>query len=77
MPTTKNRLNVTLPEKFESILNLAAEESNIPKSAKLLQWAKMGAELEEDYTLAQIAEERKIKCDGKFLTHEKIWGETV
>ena len=77
MPTLKSRINVTLPTQFEAFLNMAAEDAGVPKSAKLLQWAQMGAELEEDFILAQIAEQRKKESTGKFLSHEEFWGEAA
>ncbi len=77
MPTLKTRINVTLPTKFEPLLNMAAEDEGIPKSAKLLQWAQIGAELEEDYLLAQIVEKRKQESSGKFLSHEEFWGDAA
>ena len=75
MTTTKTRINVTLPKQFEIVLNAAvAGENPSSKSAKLLEWAQMGMELDEDFALVQMFAERKRAFDGDFLTHEEVWG---
>jgi hypothetical protein len=78
MTTTKTRINVTLPTQFEIVLNAAVAGSNAPsKSAKLLEWAQMGMELDEELAFAQMFEERRKNASGKRISHEEFWGENV
>ena len=76
MPTTKRRLNVTLPPKLEKAIIWLADEESVPQATKLIQLAQQGLELEEDYILSEIGEKRR-KETKEWISHEKFWGKAV
>lgn len=72
MPTTKKRLNLTLPPDIEKAIRLLAKRDNTSEAGKAVEMIKMSLELEEDRLLSLIAEERDTP-DAQFISHEDIW----
>jgi len=72
MPTLKKRVNITLSEEFEKILNLLAERDGVPVATKAVDLIKIAVEIDEADILNVIAEKRDVK-GAKFLSHEKAW----
>ncbi len=72
MPTTKKRLNLTLPKDLEEALRLLAKRDEVPEATKAVELLKGALELEEDRIWDAIASEREAK-GGKFLSHEEVW----
>lgn len=72
MPTTKKRVNLSLPNDIESVLNFLAERDSVPMATKALELLKIALEVEEDVVLDQIVRERDKK-GAKFVSHEKAW----
>ncbi|MCR4313872.1 MAG: hypothetical protein NUV84_01335 [Candidatus Uhrbacteria bacterium] len=73
MPTTKSRLNLSLPESMEAILTKLARRDAVPRAAKAVELLRVAMELEEDIVLSKLADLRDTKA-AKFLTHEEVWG---
>ena len=74
MPTTKNRINVTVPDDVSVILNKMAERDGVSLSAKVLELTLASLEIEEDAALNKIAEERlAIGNDAEWVSHEEAW----
>lgn len=73
MPTTKSRLNLSLPENMETILAKLARRDSVPRAAKAVELLRVAMELEEDIVLSKLAQLRDTK-NAKFLTHEEVWG---
>lgn len=73
MPTTKSRLNISLPGNMEAMLTKLARRDAVPRAAKAVELLKVAMELEEDIALSKLADLRDTK-DAKFLTHEEVWG---
>lgn len=74
MPTSKKRINITLPDDVDEFLTIAAKADNVPKATKAVSLLQIALELEEDRVLCEIAEERMKASKGeKFLSHEEVW----
>jgi len=72
MPTTLPRVNLTLPKEINKILFQLAKRDQMSVSAKTLELIKQAIEVEEDFVLGKIAEER-LKKGGRLIPHEKAW----
>ncbi|MDP3725014.1 MAG: hypothetical protein Q8R20_00910 [Nanoarchaeota archaeon] len=72
MPTTKTRINLSVPDILHATLEVLAERDSVTPTTKALELLKKGMELEEDEVLNAIAEER-AKHMGKWLSHEEVW----
>lgn len=72
MPTSKKRINLTLPEDLEEMLIGFAKRDKMPVAAKAIELLKIAIEIEEDAVWAQLAAERDTP-DAKFISHEDAW----
>ena len=72
MPTTKTRINISLPKDIETILDKLAKRDDVPKATKALQLIKLAMEIEEDELWDRMVSERDKK-NAKFLSHKKAW----
>jgi len=72
MPTSKKRLNLTLPEDLEEMLVGFAERDKVPVATKAIEFLKIAIEIEEDAVWGQIASERDTP-DAEFISHEDAW----
>ena len=72
MPTTKQRINITLNKDSNWMLKTLAKRDNVPVSAKAVKLLEDAMELEEDRVLTAIADARS-KQKGKYFTHEQAW----
>lgn len=72
MPTSKKRLNITLPEDTEEILTLIAKRDKVPMATKAVQLLKVAIEIDEDEVWEKIVAERDTP-DAKFISHEEMW----
>lgn len=73
MPTSKHRINLTVPDELNKILNLLANRDNMPVASKTLELLKEAVELEEDKILSAIADARFESDKGKHLSHDEVW----
>jgi hypothetical protein len=72
MPTTKRRINVTLPKTVDIFLEKVARRENKPIASKALELIMSALEIEEDARWDTLANERNTK-DAKFISHEDFW----
>ncbi len=76
MPTSKKRLNITLPKQVRVYLKKLAMRDEVPEATKAAQLVQMAMEIEEDAYFAKIADERIAK-KGKFISHEEFWSKLL
>jgi hypothetical protein len=72
MPTTKPRINLTLPKELNTFLKLAAKRDEMPVATKVIELLHSALEMEEDEYWEQLAASRDTK-DAKFVSHEEAW----
>jgi len=72
MPTSKKRLNMSLPKDIEEALSALSKRDDIPQATKALYLIRVALEIEEDDLWNKIAEKRDVK-GAKFLSHDKAW----
>lgn len=75
MPTTKTRINVSVPKEVEIAIQSLAKRDETSLSTKTLELIYQALELEEDAFLLKIAEAREKSAKrSDYLTHEEVWG---
>lgn len=72
MPTTKTRINLSVPEDINKALHQLSKKENTPIATKALELLKQALELEEDIALEHIADQREKKS-SKQLSHDEVW----
>lgn len=72
MPTSKKRINISLPADTEEILTLIAKRDQVPVATKAAQLLEMAIEIDEDEIWEQIVTERDTP-DAEFISHEEMW----
>jgi hypothetical protein len=72
MPTSKKRVNVTLPPDIEMVLEKIAQRDNVPVATKTIELIKIAIEIEEDDIWDEIASKRDKK-GTKFISHDTAW----
>jgi len=72
MPTSKKRINVSLPDDLFAALQILAERDDMPTATKALYLLRIAMEIEEDEVLNTIASERDTK-GATFLSHKQVW----
>lgn len=72
MPTTKTRINITLPKTVEIVLNKIAKRDNMPVATKAQELLQFAIEIEEDQMWNSVAAARDKK-NSKFIKHEQAW----
>jgi predicted DNA-binding protein len=72
MPTSKKRLNLTLPEDLEEMLTALAKRDKVSVASVATKLIQTAIEIEEDAVWARLAAERDTP-DAKFISHEEFW----
>ena len=72
MPTTKTRINITLPKTMEIVLNKIAKRDDMPVATKAQELLQFALEIEEDAMWNNIASARDKK-NSKFIAHNQAW----
>lgn len=72
MPTSKKRINISLPADIERVLAELAERDDLPQATKAVQLLRLAIETDEDEVLDKIAAKRDSK-KSRFVNHEKAW----
>ena len=72
MPTSKKRINISVPKDTEEILELLAKRDKKPVATVALQLIEIALEIEEDAVWAEIADERD-QPGVKYISHEEMW----
>ncbi|OGJ42102.1 hypothetical protein A3J23_04000 [Candidatus Peregrinibacteria bacterium RIFCSPLOWO2_02_FULL_48_14] len=72
MPTSKKRINISLPEDIEEVLTLIAKRDGVPVATKAFQLIELALEIDEDEVWEKIIAERDTP-DAVFISHEEAW----
>ena len=72
MPTLKHRINLTVPDHLDRVLQQLAARDALSVATKTLSLLQRAIEMEEDDALFAIAEERERK-PARFVSHKKAW----
>ena len=72
MPTTKTRINITLPKMVETALLKIAERDRVPTATKASELLQLALEIEEDRVWDEISSKRD-ENKVKFVSHDKAW----
>lgn len=72
MPTTKQRLNLSLSGATYDTLQALAEVDDVTPTSKAHELLKQAIEMAEDKALFSIAKERDKKST-RYLSHKSVW----
>lgn len=72
MPTSKYRINVTLPSGTQIALARLAKRDQVPTATKAAHLLELALEIEEDTFFGRIAAERDAS-KGPYLSHDAVW----
>lgn len=72
MPTSKKRMNLSLPPDIERALERLAERDRVPQATKALHLLRLALEIEEDDMLDTLAAKRDTR-GAKFVSHARAW----
>ena len=72
MPTTKRRLNISLPFELEIAIEKLARRDDISHATEITRLLKVALEIEEDDIWDTLAETRD-KQETKLISHHKAW----
>ncbi len=73
MPTTKQRINITVDKDTGWAIKQLAKRDHMPTSAKVRELVKQALEFEEDLVWAEIADKRSKEKNVKYIPHEEVW----
>ena len=73
MPTTKDRLQVTLPKDIAKAIKAIAKRDGMPMATKAMYLMKAALELDEDAILDSLAMSRESDKKSKYLSHDEVW----
>lgn len=73
MPTTKDRVNITIDRDRSRLLKILAKRDNLSVAAKVMEFVDDALELEEDLIWAEIANKRAKEKNVKYIPFEKVW----
>ena len=72
MPTTKTRINISLPDSVRDALAKLSRRDRVPQATKAAKLLETALELEEDQVWDTMAKRRDIKS-ARYLSHDKVW----
>jgi hypothetical protein len=72
MPTTKKRLNLSLPKDIELALTSLSKRDGVQTATKALRMIELALEIEEDEIWQRIALNRDQK-DVEYISHDDVW----
>lgn len=72
MPTTKHRINLSVPAHLDRTLSRLALRDDLSVGTKTLELLTRAIELEEDEALLSVASKRESKSTT-FVSHTKAW----
>lgn len=72
MPTTKQRINISVSDETKQALAKLARRDRMPEATKAARLIETALEIEEDAIWNSIAARRDEK-GAKFLSHKKAW----
>ena len=68
----KQRINITADTDMESSLRTAAKRDKMSVSSKAVELLRLALNIEEDYILASLAQERDTRL-AKYIPHDTFW----
>ena len=72
MPTTKQRINLSVTPEMGSALEELADRDQTSVSTKALDLLRIALEIEEDRIFTDMVKARE-KVKGKFISHDEAW----
>ena len=72
MPTSKKRLNITLPKDLDEAVHFLSKRDDVPQATMVVQLLKAAIEIEEDTIWAELAAERDTP-DAVYISHDDAW----
>ncbi len=72
MPTTKTRINISLPEDTKRALLRLARRDRVPAATKAARLLETALETEEDQIWETIAQKRDAQR-ARYIPHRKAW----
>ena len=72
MPTTKRRINISLPKSVNTVLDKIAKRDNQPVATKALELIMYALEIEEDILWDNSAKKRDTK-KAAYIAHDDAW----
>lgn len=72
MPTTKARINISVPDEVREMLHRIAKRDRVPEATKAARLLEIALELEEDQVwndLALARDKRRVR----FVPHGRAW----
>ena len=72
MPTTKTRINVTIPPDVERVLSRVAARDEMPPATKAAHLIRLALEIEEDEAWDALARKRDA-AKTRFVSHRRAW----
>lgn len=72
MPTSKKRLNMSLPTDIDAAITALSKRDDVTPTTKALHLITLALEIEEDDVWNAIASKRDTK-DAAFVSHEDAW----
>ena len=72
MPTTKTRINISMPDEVRDILQRVAKRDRVPEATKAARLLEIALELEEDRFWNEVAEKRDTQT-ARFVPHARAW----
>lgn len=77
MPTSKKRLNLSLPEHLAVFIEKISLRDDVPQATKAVELLERALEVEEDEYFAAIADSRATDNDEDFISDEEFWNKVV
>ncbi len=72
MPTTKKRINVTISDSVDEMLEYIADRDGVPVATKASELLTSALQLEEDQVWDALASRRDFK-KASFVSHIEAW----
>ena len=72
MPTTKQRINLSVTPEIGIALEELAARDQTSVSTKTLELVRTALELEEDAVFVRLVKDRE-QVKGKFISHDATW----
>lgn len=72
MPTTKQRINLSVTPEMGHVLEELADRDQTSVATKTLDLLRVALEIEEDIVFTEIVQKRE-KVKGKFISHDAAW----
>lgn len=76
MPTTKDRIHITLNKENKEFLTVLAKRDQVPVATKASEFIREMLEIEEDKIWDELASKRDTK-DAVFVSHAEAWKEST